>query len=289
MYRWPNASIGCHKHGTYGASTRRSGGSLGLWIALVWLLGVSVSSALAQLYRWTDDSGKVHMTDNPETIPPAYRNRVRSSAPETPVAETPAITPSPLPRPPARPTAPAQSASAPAAQQIQALQQQIATARQERQTYLNQLRNERAVHTTPEFVRQRRQIAETGRALLTVEQRLDALYAALEQAQKQAQPPTVQSAPAVDDEGHNATYWQRRLTPLRDRLRQARAQRQESLRDLAAALGGGAGAAARRGDVILRQAHTLYQAEQEIDAAETALQALRQEALRAGAPAEWLQ
>ena len=61
---------------------------MGLWIALVWLIGVSVSPALAQLYRWTDDTGKVHITDNPETIPPAYRDRARSSASDAPPPDT---------------------------------------------------------------------------------------------------------------------------------------------------------------------------------------------------------
>ena len=46
-----------------------------LWIALWWLIWVSVSPALAQLYRWTDNAGKIHITDNPATIPPAYRDR----------------------------------------------------------------------------------------------------------------------------------------------------------------------------------------------------------------------
>ena len=50
---------------------------MGLWIALVWLIWVSVSPALAEVYRWTDDAGKVHLTDNPDTIPPAYRARAR--------------------------------------------------------------------------------------------------------------------------------------------------------------------------------------------------------------------
>jgi hypothetical protein len=46
---------------------------MGLWIALVWLIWGSVSPALAEVYRWTDNAGKIHLTDNPDTIPPAYR------------------------------------------------------------------------------------------------------------------------------------------------------------------------------------------------------------------------
>ena len=270
---------------------------MGLWIALVWLIGVSVSPALAQLYRWTDDTGKVHITDNPETIPPAYRDRARSSTSDAPAPDTdadaPAVAPSPPPRPPARASAPAQDARSRATPQMQELQQQIATARQERQTYLDRLRNERTIHATPEFVRQRRQIAEAGRALLSVEQRLDALQAELERAQQQSQAqqasPPAQSTIGIDNEGHDATYWQRRLAVARDRLRQAQAQRRDILTRLATAAGSGERAAAGQARLILQQADTLHQVEQDIDAAETALQTLQQEALRAGAPAEWLQ
>src|SRR5712692_416014 len=53
-----------------------------LGIALWWLIWVSVSPALAQLYRWTDDTGKNYITDNPAIIPPAYRERARSSTSE---------------------------------------------------------------------------------------------------------------------------------------------------------------------------------------------------------------
>ena len=53
----------------------------------------------------------------------------------------------------------------------------------------------------PEFVRQRRQIAEAGRALLSVEQRLDALQAELEQVQQQAQAQPA-SPPAQSNIGH---------------------------------------------------------------------------------------
>ena len=59
---------------------------MGLWIALVWLMWVSVSPALADVYRWTDDAGNVHLTDNPDTIPPAYRARARASGVSAPAA-----------------------------------------------------------------------------------------------------------------------------------------------------------------------------------------------------------
>jgi hypothetical protein len=176
--------------------------------------------------------------------------------------------------------------------QIQALQQQIATARQERQTYLAQLLEERPIHTNPLFVRQRRQIAETGQALLTVEQQLDTLSAALERAQKRLQArqtPAAQSTTGLDNQGHDAAYWQQRLAALRDRLSQAQVQRRELLSQLATAAGGGLGAAERQGRALLQLAQALQQAEQEVDAAEAALQAAKQEALGAGAPAAWLQ
>ena len=261
---------------------------LGLWIALVWLIGVSVSPALAQLYRWTDETGKVHITDNPETIPPAYRERARSAPSEAPASGTnvdaPSATPPPRSRPPARSPAPAQGPLSQATPQIQELQQKIAAARRERQTYLEQLRNERTVHTTPEFVRQRRQIGELGRALLTVERQLDTLYTQLEQAQQQLQaqrtPLTAQSNVGLDKEGHDATYWRRRLTEIRDRMAQARAQRRDILTQLGATAGAGQGAAARRGRTVLQQAEALYQAEQEIDAAEIGRASCRERVFR---------
>jgi len=256
---------------------------------------VSVSPALAQLYRWTDDAGKIHITDNPATIPPAYRERARSSTSEAPAADTNADTPAVAPSPPRLP-APSQplsqDASAAVVSQIQELQQQITTARQERQTHLEQLRDERPIHAMPEFVRQRRQIAEAGRALLTAEQQIDTLSAALEQAQQQLQaqqPPAAQSPTGFDKEGHDATYWQRRLGAVRDRMSQAQAQRRDLLSQLAAAAGEEQRAAERQGRALLQLAQALQQAEQDIDAAEAALQAVKQEALVAGAPAAWLQ
>ena len=266
------------------------------WIALGWLLWVSVSPALAQLYRWTDNTGKVHITDNPATIPPAYRDRARSAPSEAPTsgsnAATPSVAPSPPPGPPAPSQPPSQDTSPAAAPHIRELQEQIAKARQERQTYIEQLRDERPMHVQPEFVRQRRQIAEAGQALLRVEQKLDTLTVALERAQKQLQaqtsPPT-QSTTGVDKAGHNATYWQQRLGAIRTRLNQAQAQRRELLGQLAAAAGEDPGAAARQGRALLQLAQALQQAEQNIDDATAALQALKQEALGAGAPVAWLQ
>jgi hypothetical protein len=176
--------------------------------------------------------------------------------------------------------------------EIQDLQEQIAKTRRERQTLIEQLRSERPIHATPEFPRQRRHIAEAGQALLRVEQQFDTLSAALEQAQQQVQAqqslPT-QSITGFDKAGHDATYWQQRLRAMRDRMSQAQAQRRDLLSQFAAAAGGDPRAAARQGRTILQLVQALQQAEQDIDATATALQAARQEALRAGAPAAWLQ
>jgi hypothetical protein len=264
-------------------------------IALWWLVWVSVSPALAQLYRWTDDAGKIHITDNPATIPPAYRERARSSTSEAPAADTNATPPAVAPSSPRLPTPSqplSQDASAAVVSQIQELQQQITTARQERQAHLEQLRDERPIHATPEFVRQRRQIAEAGRALLTVEQQIDTLSAALEQAQQQLQArqtPAAQSPTGFDKEGQDETYWQRRLRAVRDRMSQAQAQRRDLLSQLGAAAGEEQRVAERQGRTLLQLAQALQQAEQDIDAAEAALQAIKQEALVVGAPAAWLQ
>jgi len=246
-----------------------------------------VSPALAQLYRWTDDAGKVHITDNPATIPAPYRDRARSSG-----SEAPSVAPSEPQEPPTPSQAPAQDTISTLMAQIRELQQQMTTARQERQTAIEQLDDERPVHTTPVFVRQRRQIAEAGRTLLTVEQHIDTLSAALEQAQQQLQAQQAPNAPGTtrfDKDGHDATYWQGRLSAIRNRMSQAQAQRHDLLSQLAAATSEDLRTTERQGRSILQLAQALQQAEQDIDTAETALHAVRREALVAGAPAAWLQ
>ena len=268
---------------------------MGLWMALVWLIWVSVSPVLAEVYRWTDNAGKIHLTDNPDTIPPAYRARARASgsgtpaADETPSVDAPPSPPQPLPaeRTPAS-QAPAPSA-APTAQQIAELERQIAAARQERQTYLEQLSGVRGVQATPEFVRQRRQLAELRQALLTVEQQLDTLEQALQQLQARDALSPEQSDVVLDKAGNDATYWQRRLAAARERVQQAQTQRRDLLTQLAAVADGEQRPMGRQGHNMLQQAQALQQVEQETDAAEAALQAVQQEALQAGAPRAWLQ
>ena len=66
-------------------------------------------------------------------------------------------------------------------------------------------------------------------------------------------------------------------------------QRRDLLSQLAAVAGGESHLMGRQGHTILQLAQALQQTEQEIDAAETALQAVQQEALQAGAPRAWLQ
>ena len=262
---------------------------LGLWVALAWLIWVNLSPALAEVYRWTDDAGKVHLTDNPDAIPPAYRARARASESETPTVDAQPAPPQRLPSP-RRPavTAPTPAATL-AGPHIAELEQQIAAARRERQTYLEQLSGTRSVHATPDFVRQRRQIAELGHALLTVEQQLDSLEQALQQLQAQDAPPPQQSDIILDQAGNDAAYWQQRMAAARERQQQAHMQRRDLLSQLAAIAGGEQRLMGRQGHEVLQLAPALQQVEQEIDAAETALQVVQQEALQAGAPRAWLQ
>ena len=60
-----------------------------LTAALLW-----ASPAAAQIYRWTDSSGVVHLTTNLESIPPAYRGDVHTIDASRPPGETVA-TPAP--------------------------------------------------------------------------------------------------------------------------------------------------------------------------------------------------
>src|SRR5262245_13447592 len=117
-----------------GYPQRKSTRMMRLWIALLWLIWVSVSPALAEIYRWTDEAGKVHLTDNPDTIPPAYRARARSSrsgpsaTDETPSVDVRPSPPQPLP---ADRTLAAQApapAAAPTTPEIAELKRQIAAA-----------------------------------------------------------------------------------------------------------------------------------------------------------------
>jgi Domain of unknown function (DUF4124) len=274
-------------------------------ITLLCLWWGGVAPGLAQIYRWTDDAGRVHFTDNPGTIPPERRKHSRQLPPDTTGSGDAADVPS-RSLAPSVPTATADSpqpaASESAAhlqEQARTLEEQIAAALQERQTYLDQLNAIREVQASPAFGQQRRHIDELGRSLAAVERRLDTLYAARQQVQAKLQEREQVASPApagqdpqeavlLDKQGHDRAYWRQRLEPLQARLRQAQEQRQAILAQLAAPIEEGR-SFGRRGVEVLRHAHALERLEQDIRTTETALQALRQDAPRAGAPVEWLQ
>ena len=268
---------------------------MGLWIALIWLIWVSISPALAEIYRWTDDAGIIHFTNDPGTIPPAYRARARASESDTPAAdETPTVDAQPSPPQPLSadrtPAAQAPASSvAPTAPHIVALEQQIAAARQERQTYFEDLGNIRDVQATPPFVRQRRQIGEWGYALLRVEQQIDTLEQEMQQLQARSIPPPAPSDVAFDRVGHDAMYWQERMAVARERVQQAQTERRDFLSQLGAIANAEQRVMGRQGHEVLRLAQSLREVEQVIDAAEAALQAVQQEVLQAGALRAWLQ
>lgn len=57
---------------------------LPLFIALSVLLSSSAATRAAEMYRWTDEKGTVHFTDDPSKIPSQYLDRFRKiDAPES--------------------------------------------------------------------------------------------------------------------------------------------------------------------------------------------------------------
>ena len=90
-----------------------------------------------------------------------------------------------------------------------------------------------------------------------------------------------------DNQGHDQDYWQQRLGTLRERLQQARQQRQIILEQLGVELPENI-SLGRRGQEVLQLVQTLEQLDQDIHIAETDVQALRRQAANAGAPAAWL-
>jgi hypothetical protein len=275
-----------------------------LWVVLIWICWISVIPSLAQIYRWTDEKGGVHYTDNPGTIPPERRpHSMRSLPPVSEEAADAAPTPQRLPPPfatrggPQDNTLPAEDVSL-LQQHARALEQQIAALRQERQTLLEQLKAVRPIKTNPAFGQKRRQVETAGRSLAAIEQQLDALYAELLQVQttlqeRESGEPSAETqsprATGVDRQGHDRAYWQQRLEALRTRLQQAREERQAILEQLAPETGDTRQAFGRRGREVLELVQRLEQADQDMRQAEAALQALQQDATRAGAPAAWLQ
>jgi hypothetical protein len=273
------------------------------WGLLLCTLCLSVTTSFAQIYRWTDDTGRVHFTNNPDTIPPHRRPYSQQVVPDTATTSPPTNV-----APPASPASPPRAGDAQndadadralLEHKAQILEQQIAAAQQERQRLLDDLKEVRAIRMNPAFGgRERRHVDDMGRALAAVEQRLDALYAALQDIilqQSAAAPDAVTPPPSpgseafLDNQGHDRTYWQQRLVTLQERLRHARQQRQSILQQLAPELSEERSAFGRRGQEVLQLVTTLEQLNQEIHQAETALQALRREAANAGAPVSWLQ
>jgi chromosome segregation ATPase len=267
---------------------------------LLGLFFLPATVSLAQIYRWTDDAGRVHFTNNPETIPADRRPYSRQ------ITSGPSATPPPSDVAPAAslpstlPSGSSQSEpSAPTAdiqRRIHALEQQIAALRQERQQILDQLKTVRPIRMNPAFGQERRHVDHLGRTLATVEQQLDTLYAELQQLSRQQSavtadtsitPPTEEVI--LDKQGHDQSYWRQRFQTLQERLQQARQQRQAILTELAGELSEERGAFGRRGREVLQLVNILEQLDQEIHETETALQALRREAMYAGAPAQWLQ
>jgi hypothetical protein len=184
-------------------------------------------------------------------------------------------------------------------QRITVLEQQIATALQQRQSLLKRFQAVRDIRMSPAFGQQRRRVDDAGRELAGIEKQLDMLYAELqqvqttllerEQAQRLGESSSLPGAPgSVDAQGHDQAYWQQRVVALRVRLQHARAQRQEVLAQFDPVEGTERSGFGRRGHEVLQLVQTLEQTWQELRMTEAALQALHQEASRSGAPLAWL-
>ncbi len=46
------------------------------WAIVLWTISSTSFSLSAEIYRWTDEKGSVHFTDDLSNIPPSYRNQV---------------------------------------------------------------------------------------------------------------------------------------------------------------------------------------------------------------------
>src|SRR6266545_3270240 len=76
--------------------------AMGLALLPLLILGLAGGVA-SEIYRWADDAGQVHFTDNYGLVPPEYRDRVQSR-PSSPPSEPLAVAPMPsAPRPGERP------------------------------------------------------------------------------------------------------------------------------------------------------------------------------------------
>jgi len=77
-----------------------------VWLSVLW-----TGFAWAQIYKWTDRQGTIHLTDNPSHIPPEYRPHA-AVEPSTPLPSpaVPSEEVQPTPTDPATPGAPPPSA-----------------------------------------------------------------------------------------------------------------------------------------------------------------------------------
>src|SRR5215467_14412483 len=57
---------------------------------LLCVISLPVTVSVAQIYRWTDETGRVHFTNNPDTIPPDRRPDSRQLPPDMPATPLPA-------------------------------------------------------------------------------------------------------------------------------------------------------------------------------------------------------
>jgi hypothetical protein len=271
-------------------------------LLLLCVISLPVTMSVAQIYRWTDETGRVHFTNSPDTIPSDRRPDSRQLPPDMPATPPPASVAPPVPPPSASVPADTQGATptgmSSLQQKAQVVEQHIAAAQQERQHLLDELREVRPVRLNPAFGgRERRRVDEMGRALAAIEMELDTLYAELQNILQQqiAEEESVRSPTSSlpreviqDNQRHDQDYWQQRLETLRERLQQARQQRQIILEQLGAELPEDR-SFGRRGQEVLQLVQTLEQLDQEIHTAETDLQALRRQAAKTGVPAAWLQ
>jgi clan AA aspartic protease (TIGR02281 family) len=56
-------------------------GKMRLILLCITLLVISISSSYAEMYKWVDDKGTVHFTDDPSTIPEKYREDAETRKP----------------------------------------------------------------------------------------------------------------------------------------------------------------------------------------------------------------
>lgn len=270
-----------------------------LWGGVLCLGLLSMAPGYAEVYRWTDSAGKAHYTDQADVIPPERRHTMRS----LPAGETGSTVGRPQPPPVSRPPS-AESPSLPGVagqnpgrpgQTVQELESQIGALLQDRRQLLDQLKAVRDIRMNPAFGRERRRVAAAGQALAEVEMRLDTLYAALQEKQTASSGHAAETArvpssgQVLEAQGHDQAYWRQRAAALRTEWQQARERRQTILSELAKPLPEEQGAFGRRGREVLQLVETLEHATQTMRQAEEALQALQQEAHRAGVPAAWLQ